>query len=147
MDQKKMAYWIKRRLKRSWTLWVLGKLAPWVIGAALLTIAYPSLAVGYSMEPTIMNLDMLIVYRLGEPDLGDIVIATAPEGLGLVAKRIADIQGDSIYLLGDNRNNSYDSRDFGPVSRDDIKGVVTFIIPTGGLISCVKSFILHLYWP
>ena len=91
-----------------------------------------------------MDLDMIIVYRLGEAKPGDIVVAKAPDPLGLVAKRVADIQGDSVYLLGDNCNNSHDSRHFGPVSRDDIVGVIILIIPTGGLISCVKSSILHL---
>ena len=135
---------LKRALKRSWTLWALGKLTPWVITIALPLTVCPTYVRGCSMEPTIRNLDMIIVYRLGEAKPGDIVVAKAPEPLGLVAKRVTDIQGDSVYLLGDNRNNSRDSRHFGPVSRDDIVGVIVLIIPTGGLISCVKSSILHL---
>lgn len=136
---------LKRALKRSWTLWALGKLAPWVIAIALPLTVCPTYVRGCSMEPTIMDLDMIIVCRLGEAKPGDIVVAKAPDPLGLVVKRVADIQGEDIYLLGDNRNNSRDSRHFGPVSRDDIVGVIVLIIPTGGLISCVKSSISHLF--
>ena len=144
MDWQKSVYRVKRVLKRSWTLWALGKLAPWIVSVTLLVTVCPTYVRGCSMEPTIMDLDMIIVYRLGEAKPGDIVVAKAPEPLGLVAKRVTDIQGDSVYLLGDNHNNSRDSRHFGPVSRDDIVGVIILIIPTGGLISCVKSSILHL---
>ena len=33
---------------------------------------------------------------------------------------------DQVYVLGDNRNNSQDSTDFGPISRRDILGVITY---------------------
>ena len=32
------------------------------------------------------------------------------------------LEGDSYFLMGDNREISYDSRSFGPVKRDQIKG-------------------------
>lgn len=144
MGWRKNMYRIKRGVKRSWTLWALSKLAPWVIAVALPLTVCPTYVRGCSMEPTIANLDMIIVYRLGEAKPGDIVVAKAPDPFGLVVKRVADIQGEDIYLLGDNRNNSRDSRHFGPVSRDDRVGVIILIIPTGGLISCVKSSISHL---
>lgn len=41
------------------------------------------------------------------------------------------ISSDSYVLLGDNRNNSFDSRDFGAVNRSDIKGVVVFHFQSG----------------
>ncbi len=33
---------------------------------------------------------------------------------------------DEIFVLGDNRNNSQDSTDFGPIPRTDSLGVITF---------------------
>jgi signal peptidase I len=33
---------------------------------------------------------------------------------------------DQIFVLGDNRNNSQDSTEFGPLKRSDILGVITF---------------------
>lgn len=35
---------------------------------------------------------------------------------------------DTVYVLGDNRNNSHDSLNFGPVPYHHIRGVVNFII-------------------
>lgn len=37
---------------------------------------------------------------------------------------ITKIPDDMYLVLGDNRNNSYDSRDFGLIKKEDIKGVV-----------------------
>jgi signal peptidase I len=35
------------------------------------------------------------------------------------------------FLMGDNRDDSFDSRAFGPVSRDRISGKVLVVFPTG----------------
>ena len=77
MDWQKSVYRVKRALKRSWTLWALGKLTPWVITIALPLTVCPTYVRGCSMEPTIRNLDMIIVYRLGVAKPGDIVVAKA----------------------------------------------------------------------
>jgi signal peptidase I len=47
------------------------------------------------------------------------------------------VPSNSYYILGDNRPESYDSRDFGPVSVDNIKGKVLYIYWT---FSDLKDF-------
>ena len=142
---------LKKRLRRSWLLWLLSKVLPWLLvvglAASIRIFLRVGITAGPSMEPTLHTGDIILVARWIEPKEGDIVAARAPGIRQIVCKRVAGIQGDEYYLLGDNSSNSYDSRDFGLVSRDDIIGVSVLEIRLGGLFVCVKSSMLHWLSP
>ncbi|MBP3888492.1 MAG: S26 family signal peptidase [Cellulosilyticum sp.] len=81
---------------------------------------------GISMFPTYNDDDLLISYRLCKKrdiKVGDVVVAERPDvKKRYVIKRVSLIGEDPVtkkrtfYLLGDNSNNSLDSRHFGGVS-------------------------------
>ena len=79
---------------------------------------------GPSMQPTLNSGDVIFCQRVWDTTAlqeGDIVVFEH-EGLNLIKRvdRILD-DGDRFWMLGDNRENSNDSRSFGPVDAADIK--------------------------
>lgn len=69
---------------------------------------------------------------------GDIYIDHSPiddpidveiKDYGLLKEKIL-LEEDEYFVMGDNRNASYDSRVFGPVKKDEIVGVVTKKFPS-----------------
>ena len=84
------------------------------------------------MAPTLASGDYVIVdnraYARRSPAPGDIVLACDPrEPSRVIAKRVAGPDGaDGVVLLGDNPDQSTDSRDFGPVRPTDITGRVVW---------------------
>jgi signal peptidase I len=98
---------------------------------------------GTSMEPTYHHTDKVWVNCFSllsrDPIRGEIVIIKNPIFGSYDIKRIAGIPGDDIgitngkkyhlrneqyFVLGDNTKNSMDSREYGPVLRKQIIGVV-----------------------
>lgn len=87
------------------------------------------------MEPTFKESDVLIIsknaYWFSDPSKGD-VITFNKNGKALV-KRIKKIENDSLFVLGDNIDNSIDSRNFGNISKDSVIGKVIIMFNNNSL--------------
>lgn len=96
---------------------------------------------GPSMEPTITSYDVILTEHVSiikkEINRGDIIISRSPSNpKEFICKRVKGIPGDKIrkgfssqvvpkghvWLEGDNKNNSTDSRTYGPVPIGLLRG-------------------------
>ncbi len=87
---------------------------------------------GHSMAPRLREGELVVVRRrhnAWQPSRGEIVAArpAALQGRAVV-KRVASIEGNEYVLLGDDPADSFDSRQFGSVRRDEIFGAVCWRI-------------------
>lgn len=97
----------------------------------------PSMMPTFNMTGDIVLMDR-ITPRLGSVSVGDIVICKSPtHATQTVCKRVAALEGGEVpscpsvtvprghvWLLGDNAENSTDSRVYGPVPASMVKGRV-----------------------
>jgi nickel-type superoxide dismutase maturation protease len=82
---------------------------------------------GKSMNPTLKDGEVVLVDKIAANiEVGDIVVARHPvEQTSEIVKRVERINERGHYfLIGDNFEDSEDSRHFGAVTRDYIKGKV-----------------------
>lgn len=80
---------------------------------------------GKSMNPTLKDGEVVLVDREAKIEVGDIVVARHPIEQGEVVKRVSRITDRGHYfLVGDNLEDSIDSRHYGAVTREYIKGKV-----------------------
>ena len=103
--------------------------------------------VGKSMEPTIPEMSVIFIDKLTPRikgvDKGDVVIMRSIMSHNeYICKRIIHTAGDtfelngrhitvpphSIWVEGDNQDNSFDSRHYGPLSLHLLEGVARFMI-------------------
>jgi len=68
----------------------------------------------------------VVIYNNSYPEGMEIEESYLPKDLVTAGDRITVLEKDEYYVLGDNRNNSYDSRRFGPISEDLIVGRAWF---------------------
>ena len=98
---------------------------------------------GKSMEPTLQDSSMIIVdklfYKYRGIRRGDVIIAQSMVNPAMdICKRVALMEGEMthetnlkipknhIWIEGDNKHNSYDSRHHGPIPLCLVKGRVLF---------------------
>ena len=111
-----------------------------VARAAVRIYAIPSA----SMAPTLLAGDRIVVTPVrGALQRGDVVVFHAPQANELMVKRIAGMPGDvmdagagrrvivpagCVFVVGDNRDDSFDSRNWGPLPRDLIVGRARLVL-------------------
>ena len=78
---------------------------------------------GTSMVPTLDDGQKVLVNKTKNVHVGDIVIADSPEYGGII-KRVGDINGDSVYLISDNKEVSYE---YINGQMYEIKGITTWV--------------------
>ncbi len=85
--------------------------------------------IGHSMEPALKQNQTIIVslipYFFSKPKVGDIVVLQRER---CIIKRIFKINGEKIFVKGDNKKESTDSRNFGWINKKEIVGKVIFKI-------------------
>ena len=105
-----------------------------LLGLVLVTtyLVIPWTVGGRSMAPTLEPGDRVLVdlwtYRSRSPRMGEIVLLEGPEGLMMVKRveELVGLSGTKALVSGDNQATSRDSRDFGPVPVEAIRGRVIF---------------------
>ena len=84
---------------------------------------------GTSMLPTLKPHESIFIntrhYAHSKPQSGEIVLVQHPEQDLLMIKRIAWVKNESVFVMGDNPNESTDSRHFGAVRQTLIVGLVS----------------------
>lgn len=85
---------------------------------------------GHSMMPTISPGQRVVVssipYLFSKPKKGDIILVQDPHSNTYFIKRIAYIHANTYTVLGDNLQDSKDSRQFGEIHHSAIMGKVLF---------------------
>lgn len=117
----------ERQKKKQRTLCILALVTVFTCYLLFRVIFGISIVEGTSMDPGIPEGSLVIYNRLAKSyEENDIVIAQV-EGTSIL-KRIDMIEEGRVYLLGDNLPESVDSRTFGWVEMEQIKGKVICVM-------------------
>ncbi len=81
-----------------------------------------------SMLPSIPENSYVLTMKRKELKIGDVVVAMHPYNNMKIVKRVALCDENGIFLIGDNLDESTDSRTFGQISHTGILGKVVFVV-------------------
>lgn len=111
-----------------WPLIIVLAVTAWMLWPAAYGGATSIVVVsGTSMEPTYHTGDVLLV-RKTEPQVGDVIAFTVPDGEGEIVHRVIERRSDGTFLTrGDNR----ETPDMPLPSNADVVGVSMLLIPQG----------------
>lgn len=76
----------------------------------------------HSMEPFLKSGDEVLVFKFLKIKKGDVIVFKKEKKI--FVKRVSKIEDGKFTVLGDNKNDSYDSRKFGFINKKDIIGKV-----------------------
>ena len=83
---------------------------------------------GNSMFPTLKKGQEIVSFNwayLGRKPKKDEIIVIKYQGLEMV-KRVEKVEGEQVFVEGDNKEESTDSRDFGSIGLDQVVGKVVY---------------------
>lgn len=80
---------------------------------------------GDSMLPTYRSGTILLIHKYPKTLRADDVVIFEHQQIEKI-KRISSMHPETIEVLGDNRLNSTDSRAFGPIHKNSLRGKVLF---------------------
>ena len=129
-----------------------------VIGVLFVAMILATFAIsstdGNSMYPTLKDGDTLLINTTVEPKDGDIIILDTSDMEGwenkskqIVKRYYAKYSTDGYYVMGDNSEHSYDSRQVGEFDKECLLGVVVCNLSQDGILEILKAIIvgiLHL---
>lgn len=116
----------KKRIRNFCVLVVIAAIGSYFLFTQVLGVCVVN---GTSMGNSVPD-QSVVVYNRRDKECreGDIVIAEH-EG-ELIIKRVAGVKTGGYFLMGDNREESVDSRSFGLVKKEQIEGQVIIVLYT-----------------
>ncbi|OGE26338.1 hypothetical protein A3B42_03595 [Candidatus Daviesbacteria bacterium RIFCSPLOWO2_01_FULL_38_10] len=80
------------------------------------------------MLPTLKPGQEVLTFNWGKVKVGDVVVVKSAKlkVQSEIIKRVQKIIDNKVYLVGDNKTESTDSRHFGPVDQSQITGKVLY---------------------
>lgn len=85
---------------------------------------------GNSMYPTLKEGQAVLTFNWGKFKAGDMVVVQSAKlkVQSAMIKRVQKIIDNKVYLVGDNKDESTDSRHFGPINKSQIIGKVIYVV-------------------